>query len=138
VFRLDSCYFVDLPGYGWAKASQGERAGFRKLLDAYLRKRERLAGVVWLLDIRHAPSDDDVAVQDLLIATGRPALTVLTKGDKLPRGQRLAAVRARARDLGLDAAELLVTSAQSTEGIGDLRRSILSAVGGSADRRAGG
>lgn len=128
VFRLETCYFVDLPGYGWAKASHGERAGFRNLLDTYLKKRERLAGVVWLLDIRHAPSDDDLVVQDLLIATGRPALTVLTKGDKLPKGQRISAVRARAKDLGLDAGDVLVTSAQSGDGIGDLRRSILGAV----------
>lgn len=128
VFRLDQCYFVDLPGYGWAKASREERAGFRQLLDTYLKKRDRLAGVVWLLDVRHAPSDDDYDVQELLIATGRPALTVLTKGDKLPRGQRLAAVRTRARDLGLDPADLMVTSARSGEGIGDLRRSILGAV----------
>ena len=129
VFKLDACYFVDLPGYGWAKASQGERSGFRKLLDTYLKKRDHLAGIVWLLDIRHAPSDDDFTVQDLLISTGRPALTVLTKGDKLPRAQRLSAVRARAKDLGLDAGDLLVTSAQSGDGIGDLRRSILGAVG---------
>ena len=129
VFRLQTCYFVDLPGYGWAKASQGERARFRNLLDTYLKKRDRLAGVVWLLDIRHSPSDDDFVVQDLLIATGRPALTVLTKGDKLPRGQRISAVRSRAKELGLDAGEVLVTSSQSGEGIGDLRRSILGAVG---------
>jgi GTP-binding protein len=127
VFRLDACYFVDLPGYGWAKASQSERAGFRRLLDTYLKKRERLAGVVWLLDLRHAPSDDDFAVQDLLIAAGRPALTVLTKGDKLPRGQRLAAVRSRAREVGLEVGDLLLTSARTGEGIGDLRQSILAA-----------
>ena len=128
VFRLDTCYFVDLPGYGWAKASHGERSGFRNLLDTYLKKRDRIAGVVWLLDIRHAPSEDDFTVQDLLIATGRPTLTVLTKGDKLPRGQRLSAVRSRAQELGLDAGELLITSSQSGEGIGDLRKSILGAV----------
>lgn len=128
VFRLETCYFVDLPGYGWAKASQGERTGFRSLLDTYLKKRERLSGVVWLLDIRHAPSDDDFIVQDLLIATSRPALTVLTKGDKLPRGQRAAAVKARAKDLGVDPADVLVTSAIKGEGISDLRKSILAAI----------
>ncbi len=129
VFRLATCYFIDLPGYGWAKASQGERAGFRNLLDTYLKKRDRLAGVVWLLDVRHSPSEDDYTVQELLVATGRPALTVLTKGDKLPRGQRLASVRARAGELGLDVGDVLVTSAHTGEGIGDLRGSILGAVG---------
>jgi len=128
VFRLATCYFVDLPGYGWAKASRGERAGFRNLLDAYLKKRDRLAGVVWLLDVRHSPSDDDYVVQQLLVATGRPALTVLTKGDKLARGRRSTAVKARARELGLDPGDVLVTSAMKGEGIADLRRSILAAV----------
>jgi GTP-binding protein EngB required for normal cell division len=67
-------------------------------------------------------------VQDLLIATNRPALTVLTKGDKLPRGQRAAAVKARSKDLGVDPGDVLVTSALKGEGISDLRRSILAAI----------
>jgi GTP-binding protein len=129
VFHAGACYLVDLPGYGWAKASKGERAGFRRMLEAYLKRRERLAGVVWLLDIRHSPSDDDFAVQDLLIATGRPALTVLTKGDKLPRGRRLAAARARASELGLDEGEPLVTSSLSGDGIAELREAIRQAAG---------
>jgi GTP-binding protein len=124
VFRLSSGYLLDLPGYGWAKASQSERAGFRKLLETCLRKREDMVGVVWLVDIRHPPSEDDYAVQALLVETGRPALTVLTKADKFARGQRLAAARARARDLGLDQGEILVTSSRTGEGIGDLRESI--------------
>lgn len=132
VFRLETCYFIDLPGYGWAKASQGERAGFRNLLDTYLKKRERLTGVVWLLDVRHAPSDDDFIVQDLLISTGRPTLTVLTKGDKLVQSARAKSVKARAADLGLDPGDVLVTSAMKGTGIEDLRRSILLAAGPSA------
>lgn len=124
VFRLSTGYLLDLPGYGWAKASLVERAGFRKLLETSLLKRERMVGVIWLLDIRHAPSDDDYAVQELLVKTGRPALTVLTKGDKFPRAKRLAAARARARELGLGMDELLVTSARTGEGIPDLLESI--------------
>ena len=125
VFRLSSGYLLDLPGYGWAKASQGERAGFRKLLEACLRKRNDMVGVVWLLDIRHPPSEDDYAVQALLVETERPALTVLTKADKLPRAQRLAAARARVEELGLGMDEVLITSSRTGEGISDLRESIL-------------
>ena len=98
---MPTFYLVDLPGYGYAKASKGERAGFKLLLEAYLTGRPNLAGVVWLLDIRHEPSDQDYEVQDALILTERPVLVVLTKGDKLPRGQRAAAYASRARDLGL-------------------------------------
>ena len=126
VFRLSSGYLLDLPGYGWAKASQEERAGFRKLLETCLRKRDDMVGVVWLLDIRHPPSEDDYAVQTLLVETGRPALTVLTKADKFARGQRLAAARARATELGLAMDEVLVTSSRTGEGIRDLRESIQS------------
>lgn len=125
VFRLPEGYLVDLPGYGWARASARDRQGFRALLDGYLGRRPTVAGIVWLLDIRHPPSADDRAVQERLIATGHPCLTVLTKADKFARGRRLEAARARAADLGLPAADLLVTSVQSGEGIRDLGDSIL-------------
>ena len=88
VFRLPTFYLVDLPGYGFAQASKGMRAGYRKLVEGYLKKREQLAGVVWLLDIRHEPSKDDLTFQDLLAESGRPALVVLTKADKLGRQQQ--------------------------------------------------
>lgn len=124
VFQLPNGYLLDLPGYGWAKASQGERAAFRKLLETCLRQREHLVGVVWLLDIRHAPSEDDYKVQELLVETGRPALTILTKADKFPRAKRLAAARSRASELGLGLDEVLITSARTGEGLQDLRESI--------------
>ncbi len=129
VFRASGFYLVDLPGYGWAKASKAERAGFRRMLETYLKRREHLAGVVWLLDIRHSPSEDDYAVQDLLVATGRPALTVLTKSDKLPRARRLAAATQRAADLGLAPEDPLLTSSVSGEGIAALRDAIRLAAG---------
>jgi GTP-binding protein len=125
VFRLPDCYLVDLPGYGWAKASAADREGFRSLLDGYLTGRAHLVGVVWLLDVRHPPSAEDRVVQDLLVRTGRPCLVVLTKTDKFARSRRLEAVRARAADLGLEPADLLVTSARTGEGIRDLGDSIL-------------
>jgi len=113
VFQLPAFYLVDLPGYGWARASQAARGEFRRLLD-----------------IRHAPSADDRAVQELLVRTGRPCLTVLTKADKLPRARRAEATRARTTELGLDPADLLVTSVRTGEGVGDLGESILAAVEG--------
>jgi GTP-binding protein len=128
VYRAADFYLVDLPGYGWAKASRAERIGFRGLIEGCLTRRDRLAGVVWLLDIRHQPSEDDYDIQDLLVGTGTPCLTVLTKSDKLSRARRLEAVRSRSMDLGLPSDELLVTSARTGEGIGDLGDSILAAV----------
>ena len=72
MFRLPTFYMVDLPGYGFAHANKGMRAGYRKLVEGYLTKREQLKGVVWLLDIRHEPSKDDLTFQDLLAESGRP------------------------------------------------------------------
>ena len=70
VFRLPGFYMVDLPGYGFARASKSVREGYRKLVDGYLSRREMLMGVVWLLDVRHMPSKDDIAMQELLIESG--------------------------------------------------------------------
>ena len=84
-FRLPAFYLVDLPGYGFARAGKAARAGYRRLVTRYLGERTSLAGVVWLLDIRHDPSKDDLEIQRLLVESGRPVLAALTKGDKLGR-----------------------------------------------------
>ncbi len=130
VFRLPALYLIDLPGYGFARASRSARAGYRELLRGYLEARETLAGVVWLLDIRHPPSKDDFEMQELLAASGRSMLAVFTKADKLARAARLARAAELARELGLDASQTQLVSSLSGEGIADLGDSILAAVGG--------
>lgn len=130
VYRFSAGYFLDLPGYGFAKRSKSARAELRKLLEAVAGTRPTLTGVVWLLDVRHAPSAEDREIQDLLSEAGRPVLAVLTKGDKLSGVQRAAALRARAKELGMAEDELLLTSSSSGLGIGELRDSILQAVRG--------
>src|SRR5256712_10112175 len=96
-------YFPDLPGYGYAKASKSDRTAFHRLLAGCL-ERPRLAGVVWLLDIRRVPSDDDGAMQDLLAARQTRVLAALTKSDKVPRGERQRRERGLAAALRLGAA----------------------------------
>lgn len=130
VYRLPGFYLVDLPGYGFAKASKGQRAAYRRLVETYLRKRERLAGVVWLLDIRHDPSDDDHVFQALLAESGRPALAVLTKADKLGRMRQGEAHRARAAALGLAPDDVQLVSSETGLGLDELGGSILAAAGG--------
>ncbi|NOT08385.1 MAG: ribosome biogenesis GTP-binding protein YsxC [Gemmatimonadales bacterium] len=130
VFRLPTCYFLDLPGYGFAKSSKTAREGFRLLLEGVVGKRSSLSGAVWLLDARHPPSEDDRAIQELLASTGRPVLTVLTKADKLTRSEQAAALGARARELGMAADELMLTSSETGLGMVDLRESVLAAVAG--------
>ncbi len=129
VYALPGLYLVDLPGYGWARAAQRDRTAYRKLVDSYLRRRTELCGVVWLLDVRHPPSEDDRRMQDLLAETGRPVLPVLTKVDKLASARRAAAQEARAADLGLAGDDLHPTSSTTGLGIAELGQSILAAVG---------
>lgn len=128
VFRLPACYLLDLPGYGYARRSKTERAGFRRMLEGVVRGRATLTGVVWLLDVRHSPSRDDFDMQDFLNQSGHPVLTTLTKADKLTRPRRAEAVRQRARELGLPAGDLLLTSGVTRIGIEDLRESVLAAA----------
>lgn len=129
-FRLPGFYLVDLPGYGFARAGKAARAGYRRLVTRYLGERPSLAGVVWLLDVRHDPSRDDLEIQRLLIEGGRPVLAALTKSDKLTRTAGLARTRALAAALGLHEDQVQLTSAKSGQGIAELGQSILATVGG--------
>ena len=130
-FRLPAFYIVDLPGYGFARAGKAARAGYRRLVTRYLGERQSLAGVVWLLDVRHDPSKDDLEIQRLLVASGRPVLAALTKGDKLGRAARMARARDLAAALELPEDQVQLTSTKSHEGIAELGQSILAIVGGS-------
>jgi GTP-binding protein len=136
-YRLPSFYLVDLPGYGYARAGRGARAGYRTLVMRYLRQRPLLAGVVWLLDIRHPLSRDDREFQQLLAESERPVLAALTKSDKLPRAQRAAQVRALARELELPEDQVQPTSSRTGEGLQDLADAMLRIIGvGGAQERA--
>ena len=128
-FRLPAFYLVDLPGYGFARAGKAARAGYRRLVTRYLGERPSLAGVVWLLDIRHEPSKDDLEIQRLLVESGRPVLAALTKGDKLGRAAGRARARQLAAALGLSPDQVQLTSSKSREGIAELGQSILASVG---------
>lgn len=129
-FRLPGFYLVDLPGYGFARAGKAARAGYRRLVDTYLLERPTLAGVVWLLDVRHEPSKDDLEMQELLAESGRPVLVALTKGDKLTRSVQAQRTRALAVALGLHEDQVQLTSSTSRLGIAELAESIVAAVGG--------
>ena len=124
-------YLLDLPGYGYAKAGKTDRAAFGRILRHVL-DRERLAGVVWLLDVRRDPSDDDRAMQDRLAARGTRVLAAITKRDKLPGGQGLRREQAIRAALGLEPEQLVATSARTGEGVAELQEAIGALV------RAGG
>ena len=88
-FRLDGCcYFVDLPGYGYAKVPRAMRIQWASLLENYLGRRQQLVGVVLLIDLRHPPTADDCQMLTYLLAFQIPVIVVGTKADKISRGRR--------------------------------------------------
>ena len=80
-------YLVDLPGYGYAKASVESRAKWGKMIEKYLRTRETLRAVILLIDIRHAPTKDDVLMYDWIVSNDLSPVIVATKLDKIKRSQ---------------------------------------------------
>ena len=83
----DLFYFVDLPGYGFAQVSQSIKEKWSRFIDDYLTKRETLTGVIQLVDLRHPPSKDDIAMYDWLMHMHHDVLVVATKCDKISKGQ---------------------------------------------------
>ncbi|QBO36994.1 YihA family ribosome biogenesis GTP-binding protein [Periweissella cryptocerci] len=83
----DQVYFVDVPGYGYAKVSRTEREKWGQMIETYLTDRTQLRGVVSLVDARHAPSEDDINMYNWLSYYDIPILVVATKADKIARGK---------------------------------------------------
>ncbi|MDR3190928.1 MAG: ribosome biogenesis GTP-binding protein YihA/YsxC [Lactobacillaceae bacterium] len=83
----DEVFFVDVPGYGYAKVSKKMREEFGKMIETYLTERSQLKGVVSLVDARHEPSEEDIAMYNWLTYFDIPVLVVATKADKISRGK---------------------------------------------------
>lgn len=86
-------YFVDLPGYGYAKAPEAIRSQWEGLIGPYLSKRDQLAGLVVIMDIRRPMTDLDLKLIDWFRPTGRPIHILLSKADKLSRQEQTKALR---------------------------------------------
>lgn len=94
----DAFYFVDLPGYGYARAGKKEQQAWAALIERYLEKRDPLCGAVHIVDCRHRPSEEDLLMARWLRFHRLATITVASKADKLSRGaqaQQLPAIRAR-------------------------------------------
>src|SRR5437773_2419438 len=127
VYHMGDFYFLDLPGYGYAKAGKAQRREFGALIGGTL-DRAHLAGVLWLLDVRRDPSSDDRAIQDLFATKGTRVLAAVTDGDKLPRGPRAGRERELRETLELDTDQLIMTSARAREGIAELQEAVAALV----------
>ena len=95
--------FVDLPGYGFAKVSQSVKKDWGDMIESYLRERTSLALVVFILDVRRVPSEDDLSLRNWLEHYRIPYLYILTKADKLSNNQAVVQKRAIERALQVPA-----------------------------------
>ena len=89
-YRLQQCRFVDLPGYGYAKVSQSEKARWGELVEGYFAQERKIALVIQLRDMRHKPTADDQNMLQFLLDTGHPFAVVCTKCDKLNKSETAA------------------------------------------------
>lgn len=80
-------FFVDVPGYGYAKVSKKEREAWGKMIEKYLTGRSVLQAVILIVDLRHPPTADDQMMYDFLKHYNIPAIVVATKADKIPKGK---------------------------------------------------
>lgn len=83
----DAIYFVDLPGYGFAKVSESVKVQWGKMIERYLHKSRQLKAVFLLVDIRHAPSENDRTMYDWILSNGYHPIIIATKLDKINRSQ---------------------------------------------------
>lgn len=89
----DSLYFVDLPGYGYAKVSQELKAKWGKLIERYLTTSQMLRIIFLLVDIRHAPSQNDKDMYDFIVNSGYNPIIIATKLDKIKRSQQAKQIK---------------------------------------------
>lgn len=84
----EELHLVDLPGYGYAKVSEQEKAKWGKLIEKYLHGSKQLKAVFLLIDIRHAPSANDKMMYEWIVAQGYHPIIIATKLDKIKRSQK--------------------------------------------------
>lgn len=108
--------FVDLPGYGFAKVNDNEKAKWGKIIEAYLRESTGLRNVFVLLDVRREPNADDVQMLNYLYHYNIPFTIICTKGDKLSRSAGLKSKRDIANALKVGVDNVLLTSSLNKTG----------------------
>jgi len=123
-------YFVDLPGYGYAKVSKSEKATWGKMMEQYLINRPELKKVVILVDCRHKPTGDDIMMYEWIKHYGYEVIVVATKKDKLTKSelQRSAKVIKETLKLGKED-KLLFFSSLKKEGKEELLEEIFKDLG---------
>lgn len=114
----DVMHLVDLPGYGYANASEEVKAKWGRMIERYLQKSQQLKQVFLLIDIRHAPSANDKLMYDWIVHNGYRPVIIATKLDKLKRSQVAKSVKVVREGLNLEKEDILIPfSAQTKQGL---------------------
>lgn len=113
----DSLYFVDVPGYGYAKVSKTERAAWGKMIETYITTRKQLKAVILIVDLRHPPSADDRMMYDFLKHYQIPCIVIATKADKIPKGKWQKHLKITKENLEFDPHDdIIIFSSETGEG----------------------
>ena len=108
-------YFVDLPGYGYAKVSMKEREKWGSMIEKYLNKSSQLIMVFLLIDIRHEPSSNDKMMYDWIKESGFTPVIICTKLDKIKRSQLQKNISVIRNTLGMEKDDVLFTFSAVTK-----------------------
>ena len=128
-FTVDqACYFVDLPGYGYAQVSQKEKERWAKLMEEYFAAQRIDLGIL-IVDARHPPTNNDITMAGWFLDSGCPFVVVANKLDKLKKSEIISNMQTIRDDLGLpDECLVIPFSAEKGTGREELLRIILDAV----------
>ena len=126
-YAVDDCYFVDLPGYGYAKVSHAEKRRWATLIEGYFEADRDLRLTLQLVDMRHPPTADDRMMIEYMTETGIPFVIVLTKADKLNKTQRAQRLESLQQELAdYEGIQTIPFSAVTGEGVDTLRDILVS------------
>lgn len=126
----DLFYFVDVPGYGYAKVSKKEREKWGVMMEEYFATRDVLEACVMITDIRHEPTEDDVLMYDYLKYYELPVIVIATKLDKVSKGKRKKHLEQTIRTLNIEPEDVVIPfSAETGEGKDDVWNQIKQYIG---------
>lgn len=111
----DALYYVDLPGYGYAKVSQTEKEKWGKMIERYLHKSKQIRQVFLLVDIRHEPGANDKQMYEWIVYNGYRPVIIATKLDKINRSQIQKHVKMLRTGLGLQKDDILIPFSSETK-----------------------
>ena len=111
----DEYYFVDLPGYGYTKASESARLEWGKMVERYLRQTRSLKRIFLLTDIRHKPTADDRQMYDWIRAQGFEPIIIATKADKLGKNDTIKALKLIRESFELGEGDILIPFSAETK-----------------------